>query len=81
VRLVEKLHPRRHSFSHFELEMRPVRLAPVGQLALVAEGDNPAWYRYTTLMDLGLPAPILRLLRDMGEEDLEGIGPSSELSI
>jgi A/G-specific adenine glycosylase len=81
VRLVEKLHPRRHTFSHFELEMRPVRLAAVGELALIAEGDNPAWYRYTALMDLGLPAPILRLLRDMGDEDLEGIGPSSELSI
>ena len=64
--LVEKLPPRRHTFSHFELEMRPVRLLLIAEPTNVADGNPRAWHRAEELPDLGFPAPVLRLLHDLG---------------
>lgn len=64
--LVEKLPPRRHTFSHFDLEMRPVRLHLRAEPVNVAEGDRRVWRRPEELADLGFPAPVSRLLLDLG---------------
>lgn len=64
--LVENLPSRRHAFSHFELEMRPVRLLLTTEPATVADGNRRAWHRPEDLPDLGFPAPVLRLLHDLG---------------
>ncbi len=64
--LVENLPPRRHTFSHFELEMRPVRLLLLVHPENVAEDDRHVWWRPDELSGLGFPAPVTRLLRDLG---------------
>jgi A/G-specific adenine glycosylase len=65
VRRLEMLPPRRHTFSHFQLEMRPCWL----QLASVSRriGDEPdqRWVDPTQPGELGLPAPIAAMLTEL----------------
>ncbi len=63
---VENLPARRHTFSHFELEMRPVRLRLTAGPAIVADGNSWVWQRPEDLPELGFPAPVARLLHDLG---------------
>ena len=64
--LVEKLPARRHTFSHFELEMRPLRLRLTAESAIVADGNSRVWQPPGNLPELGFPAPVVRLLHDLG---------------
>ena len=65
----DSLHPRlpsiQHSFSHFDLELRPYR---VENQATIQDFDG-AWFRITEALELGLPAPIRRLLNSLTLED------------
>jgi A/G-specific adenine glycosylase len=68
VRRLEMLPPRRHTFSHFQLEMRPVLIdlsAPGCRI-----GDNPGatWIDPARIDAFGLPAPIRRMLVELGAE-------------
>ncbi|MCY4476419.1 MAG: A/G-specific adenine glycosylase [Gammaproteobacteria bacterium] len=54
------LTPIRHGFSHFELEIRPIHLPvdkPPGELR-----DGDQWRWHDGAQDLGMPAPIRRLV-------------------
>ena len=64
--LVEKMPPRRHTFSHFDLEIWPQRLDLAREPDRLAEGDRRLWHRPGEPLSLGLPAPIRRLLRELG---------------
>jgi len=64
--LVEKLAPRRHTFSHFHLEIWPQRLDLTREPDRLAEGDHRIWHRPGASLAVGLPAPISRLLREIG---------------
>ena len=67
-RRVEKLPPRRHSFSHFHLDIQPLRIE-LGDLAdRVSDGDCILWYRPDTAAPGGLPAPIERILHEIHEQ-------------
>jgi A/G-specific adenine glycosylase len=61
VRL-EMLAPRRHSFSHFHLDIEPLAVQLAGPPARIADDPGQAWVDPTAPSDIGLPAPIRRLL-------------------
>ena len=64
---VAELQPLRHSFSHFELEIRPLRLSVARSSNEIREDGRWLWHDGT--QSIGLPAPIRRLLDRL---DLEG---------
>jgi A/G-specific adenine glycosylase len=63
---VEKLPPRRHSFTHFRLDIQPLVVDLDQVPALVADGDHRIWYDPRSPSHLGLAAPVARLLIESG---------------
>lgn len=63
---VEKLKPRRHSFSHFRLDIRPLRVALDRHPTQVADADRYTWWDPRRPAHLGLPAPVARILSELG---------------
>ena len=62
---VEKLPDRRHTFTHFHLDIRPIRVELQACSSMVADSDNAAWCSLERLGTLGLSAPIARILREV----------------
>ena len=58
---VEPLAPFEHAFTHFTLEVRPVRLA-VRKPARLAAGAAMTWMPLSELRGAALPAPVRKLL-------------------
>lgn len=58
---VVALPPLHHAFTHFDLELRPLRLRAVAAAAHVAEPQQTAWIKIGDPTK-GLPAPIRKLL-------------------
>ncbi len=58
----ERLPPIEHSFTHFDLRLRPLRVLcrPLGT-TLLADGDTRRWYALATPPRVGLPQPIRAL--------------------
>ncbi len=63
--VVEKFPTRRHTFSHFKLEIKPLRLRLVKGSDRVAGSDGVMWYTPGIALAIGLPAPVGRLLREI----------------
>jgi A/G-specific adenine glycosylase len=61
---VEKLSPRRHSFTHFRLDIQPLAV-DLGQAANLADGPQHVWYDPASPMPLGLAAPVARILAEL----------------
>lgn len=59
----------RHSFSHFHLDISPlhVRVADAG--GAIMEAGDAVWYKTELCDQLGLPAPIKRLLARLGRDE------------
>lgn len=62
--MLERLPPRRHTFSHYHLDYRPVIATPRNFRA-VSEPSAVRWFRPESLA--GLPAPVQRLLEDIAD--------------
>jgi len=59
----EALPPFRHTFSHFHLEINPVKLKVVkADLRTVREGAFLQWHSPEEIEKIGLPAPVKKLL-------------------
>ena len=56
-----------HSFTHFDLNMQPVRVSVPGPPARVMDGDRWLWYKVHEPAQVGLAAPVSRLLQGFGE--------------
>ena len=56
------LEPLRHSFTHFTLDIRPVR-CKVRRLVPRAGQSRSAWYALEQAEDAGVPVPVRKLLR------------------
>jgi len=58
----------RHSFSHYDLEIQPllVRLESVSRR--VADSDDEGWYPLSETPEVGLAAPVEKLLKALREE-------------
>ena len=60
--VTEGLAPVAHAFSHYKLELQPLRVRPVALRARVGDNDDLRWVARGELTSLGIPAPIRRLL-------------------
>ena len=57
----------RHSFTHFDLDIRPLELR-VASARAVMDGDGYVWYNSRAPAKLGLAAPVAVLLRACADE-------------
>jgi len=62
---VEKLQGRRHTFSHFHLDIHPLRVELASEPTAIAEGNQLIWYDPRRPSPVGLAAPIARILREV----------------
>ena len=53
-----------HAFSHYRLNLQPLRWRGVAARMQVADNDDLRWVEQAQLASLGIPAPIRRLLQD-----------------
>ena len=74
AQLVEKLPVRRHTFSHFKLEIKPLRLRLEKWPDRVAESDGLIWHTPGVALAVGLPAPVVRLLREISSDRIGSDG-------
>ncbi|KGM55999.1 DNA glycosylase [Lysobacter daejeonensis GH1-9] len=56
------LAPIAHAFSHYKLELQPLRVRPVALRARMGDNGDLRWVARGELESLGIPAPIRRLL-------------------
>ena len=68
---VEKLPWRRHSFSHFRLDILPLGLDLASSPSVVADGGRRIWCDPQRPGPLGLAAPVARLLAELGRQTPE----------
>jgi A/G-specific adenine glycosylase len=57
---------RRHTFSHFHLEITPLEMGLENSTDCVMDGDSRVWYNTHSPEDLGLAAPVMRLIDELG---------------
>ncbi len=63
------LPPRRHTFSHFHLDIQPQEIPLALPGCRLADGDRMQWYNPAQPDRLGLAAPISRLLQESYPEE------------
>ena len=62
------LAPRRHTFSHFHLDIEPVEILLKQPGCGVLEGDQRLWYNLRQPEAVGLAAPVARLLEEIADQ-------------
>lgn len=62
----EALAPIAHAFSHYKLELQPRRWHAVALRARVGDNDGLRWFAREELTELGIPAPIRKLIEAAG---------------
>ena len=62
----EELEKIRHSFSHYHLDITPVRIL-ASKLDEIAESDRWLWYPLDHSLEVGLAAPVKKLLNNLAE--------------
>ncbi len=65
---LETLPTIRHSFSHYHLDITPVLVLANSKLNEVAETDRWLWYPLDHSMEVGLAAPVKKLLSQLAEK-------------
>ena len=63
------LQPVRHSFTHFQLDITPVLYRVSRAHSSVADSDRWLWYSIATPAEVGLAAPVRKLLANLGQEN------------
>ena len=63
--LGRSLAPRRHTFSHFHLDIQPVEILLAGAGCRVLDGDRRVWYNPAQPDARGLAAPVSRLIEEL----------------
>ena len=58
-----------HAFSHYKLRITPMLLQMDGVESCIADDPDRGWYAPRELEDLGLPAPVRKLLATLTTED------------
>ncbi len=59
----------RHSFSHYDLDIRPLVVRVAGSSRRVADGDNATWYCLDELPPGGIAAPVRKLIDNLQDGD------------
>jgi A/G-specific adenine glycosylase len=65
----EHWQPMRHSFSHYDLDIRPVVIRVTPAKNVVADRDDAVWYRLDDVPPGGLAAPVQKLIATLRESD------------
>jgi len=65
---VSALPVRRHTFSHFQLDIEPIRARIKNPRRCVMDGEEWVWYNLTQPDNRGLAAPIARILQELAAE-------------
>ena len=55
----------RHSFSHYDLDIRPILVRVDGPLRRVADSDSKTWYRLDEPPPGGMAAPVRKLIEQL----------------
>jgi A/G-specific adenine glycosylase len=63
--LGRRLQRRRHTFSHFHLDISPVEILLNGPGSRVLDGEHHVWYNPAQPSGLGLAAPVARLIDEI----------------
>jgi len=61
----------RHSFSHYDLDIRPLVVRVAAASSKVADGDGATWYRLSELPPGGIAAPVRKLINYLQETDVQ----------
>ena len=70
--IVRELDARRHTFSHFHLDIAPVEILLKGPGCAVLEAGRQLWYNPQRPENVGLAAPVTRLLAELTEQSNTG---------
>jgi A/G-specific adenine glycosylase len=62
-----KMDPIRHSFSHFHLDITPIKLRGLRKPDEVADSDRWLWYPLDHSLEVGLAAPVKKLLTTLAK--------------
>jgi A/G-specific adenine glycosylase len=62
---VESWETLRHSFSHYDLDIRPVTVRIASPLSKVADFDGARWHRLGSELPGGIAAPVSKLIRQL----------------
>ena len=65
--ITRHLETRRHTFSHFHLDIEPVELLLTGPGCGVLEASDRVWYNPQRPQDVGLAAPVARLIDEIAD--------------
>ena len=65
--ITRHLETRRHTFSHFHLDIEPVELLLTGPGCGVLEASDRVWYNLERPQDVGLAAPVARLIDEIAD--------------
>ncbi len=63
---------RRHTFSHYCLDYTTLKLSLANYPLQIQESGEGGWFHFTELAQLGLPAPIKRLLQQYDQGVIDG---------
>ncbi len=72
ARLARRLAPRRHTFSHFHLDIEPIEILLNEPGCRVLEGGGRLWYNPRGPEKVGLAAPVARLLDEVADQQFSG---------
>ena len=55
----------RHSFSHYDLDIRPILVRTAAPLSKVADSDDARWHQLDTELPGGMAAPVSKLIEQL----------------
>ncbi len=67
ARELENRAPRRHTFSHFHLDIQPVEVSTEGEASRLADQDQQIWCDRDAVVARGFAAPVARLIAECCE--------------
>ena len=70
--IVRTLEPRRHTFSHFHLDIEPIEILLNRPGCRVLEAPGRLWYNAANPENVGLAAPVARLIRETADPAITG---------
>ena len=59
----------KHTFSHFHLMIRPVHLKIKARINKVNDSGQKAWIKPGSPLELGFPAPVISMLKDLNNSE------------
>jgi A/G-specific adenine glycosylase len=69
IEAMERLEPLLHRFTHFQLNIHPIRFRTKNPAKAVMEAERWVWYKAGSTALGGLPAPVKRLLNELQSEE------------